>query len=74
MHASLRTTARDKDSQVKPPIQSGLLPLKQKKIAGVKEIIASRVMVVSLSLIACFMGQQHSSVVLSIKRHGSHLG
>ena len=35
MQASLRTTAWDKDSQVKPLIQSGILPLKQKKIAGV---------------------------------------
>lgn len=37
MQAGLRTSARDQDSQVKPPIQSGLLPLKQKKIAGVKD-------------------------------------
>lgn len=37
MQAGLRTTARDKDSQVKPPIQSGLLTLKQKKTAGVKD-------------------------------------
>ena len=44
------------------------------KIVGVKEIIFLREVLANLKLMACFMGQQHFSVVLSTKRHGSHSG